>query len=83
LLYLGVIGALLLQVITGFAIWKPVQLRALVDFLGGYPLARNIHLAIMFLIVAFVIVHIILVAIFPRTLVSMIVGMKAEPKSRA
>jgi thiosulfate reductase cytochrome b subunit len=83
LLYLGVIVALLLQVFTGFAIWKPVQLRALVDLFGGYPIARNVHLATMFLIVAFVMVHVVLVAIFPRTLVSMIVGMKAEPKSPA
>jgi thiosulfate reductase cytochrome b subunit len=82
LLYLGVIGALLLQVVTGFAIWKPVQLGALVGLLGGYPIARNIHLATMFLIVAFVIVHVVLVAIFPRTLVSMIVGMSPEPKGR-
>src|SRR6202521_3776774 len=81
LLYLGVIGALVLQVVTGLAIWKPVQLRALVGLFGGYPIARNIHLAIMFLIVAFVIVHIVLVVIFPRTLVSMIVGTPAEPKS--
>jgi thiosulfate reductase cytochrome b subunit len=83
LLYAGVIGALLLQVATGLAIWKPVQLRALADLFGGYPIARNIHLAIMFLIVAFVIVHIVLVVIFPRTLVSMIVGTPAEPKNLA
>jgi hypothetical protein len=45
-----------------------------VGLFGGYPIARNIHLAIMFLIVAFMIVHVVLAAIFPRTLVSMIVG---------
>lgn len=78
LLYLGVIGALLLQVVTGLAIWKPVQLGALVTVLGGYPLARNIHLATMFLIVAFIVIHVVLVAIYPRTLVSMIVETRAE-----
>jgi thiosulfate reductase cytochrome b subunit len=83
LLYLGVIGALLLQVTTGLAIWKPVQLAALVGVLGGYPIARNIHLATMFLIVAFVVIHVVLVIIFPRTLVSMIVARPAEPRSRA
>jgi len=82
LLYLGVIGALLAQVATGVAIWKPVQLGALLSLFGGYPSARNIHLTIMFLIVAFTIVHVVLVAIFPRTLVSMIVGTPAEPKDR-
>jgi thiosulfate reductase cytochrome b subunit len=80
LLYIGVIAALLIQVVTGLAIWKPVQFGALVNLLGGYPIARNIHLANMFLIVAFVIVHVVLVAIFPRTLVSMIVGVPAEPE---
>jgi thiosulfate reductase cytochrome b subunit len=78
LLYLGVIGALAMQVVTGLAIWKPVQLGVLVDLLGGYPIARNIHLATMFLIAAFVIVHVVLVAVFPRTLVSMIVATPAE-----
>jgi thiosulfate reductase cytochrome b subunit len=83
LFYLGVIVALILQVITGLAIWKPVQFAPLVGVFGGYPVARNIHLATMLLIVAFVIVHLALVAIFPRTLVSMIVGVPAEPKTRA
>jgi thiosulfate reductase cytochrome b subunit len=83
LLYLGVIGALLLQVVTGLAIWKPVQLSLLVSLLGGYPIARDIHLTGMFLIVGFIVVHVVLVIIFPRTLVSMIVGAPAEPKARA
>jgi thiosulfate reductase cytochrome b subunit len=83
LLYLVVIGALVMQVVTGVAIWKPVQLGALVDLLGGYPVARHIHLAIMFVIVAFVIVHVLLVAIFPRTLVSMLVATPAEPEEEA
>lgn len=81
LLYLGVIGALVVQVVTGLAIWKPVQFGALASLLGGYPIARNIHLTTMFLIVAFTIVHVVLVAIFPRTLVSMIVGTPVEPEN--
>ena len=40
------------QVVTGLAIWKPVQLGALVSLFGGYPIARNIHLTTMFVIVA-------------------------------
>jgi thiosulfate reductase cytochrome b subunit len=81
LLYLGVIGALLLQVVTGLAIWKPVQFGVLVSLFRGYPIARNIHLATMFLIVAFIVVHVVLVTIFPRTLISMIVGTPAEPEN--
>ena len=81
-LYLGVIGGVVLQVLTGLAIWKPVQLGLLAALFGGYPIARNIHLAMMFLIVAFIVVHLALVAIFPRTLVSMIVSRPAEPENR-
>jgi thiosulfate reductase cytochrome b subunit len=78
LLYIGVIFALVLQVATGVAIWKPVQLAPLVNLFGGYPLARNIHLANMFVIVAFVIIHVTLALIFPRTIVSMVVGLPVE-----
>jgi thiosulfate reductase cytochrome b subunit len=82
LLYIGVIGLLILQVLTGFAIWKPVQLGWLADLFGGYPLARDIHLAGMLLIVAFVLIHVVMVILFPRTLVSMIVGIPAEPETK-
>jgi thiosulfate reductase cytochrome b subunit len=78
LLYVGVIIAVILQVTTGLAIWKPVQLGWLAGLFGGYPIARGIHLAIMFGIVAFVLVHIALVAVHPRTLKSMIVTVPAE-----
>jgi len=77
-LYAGVIIAITLQVITGLSIWKPVQLAWLVGLFGGYPIARGIHLATMFGIVAFVLVHVVLVAIYPRTLKSMIVNVPAE-----
>jgi thiosulfate reductase cytochrome b subunit len=63
---------------TGLAIWKPVQLGWLAGLFGGYPIARGIHLAIMFGIVAFVLVHVVLVMVHPRTLKSMIVTVPAE-----
>ncbi|HEX4260090.1 MAG TPA: cytochrome b/b6 domain-containing protein [Acetobacteraceae bacterium] len=78
LLYIGVILAILLQIATGLSIWKPVQLYWLSGFFGGYPIARNIHLAVMFAILAFVVIHVVLVAIYPRTLVSMVAGSRAE-----
>lgn len=81
LLYVGVIGGMVLQVVTGLAIWKPVQLGALTALFGGYPIARDIHLGIMLLIVAFVVVHLALVAMFPRTLVAMIVSRPIESES--
>ena len=77
-LYGGVIIAIILQVMTGLAIWKPVQLGWLTGLFGGYPIARGIHLATMFGIVAFVLIHVAMVVMFPRTLKSMIVTVPAE-----
>ena len=78
LLYAGVIVAIILQVMTGLAIWKPVQLGWLTGLFGGYPIARGIHLTTMFCIVGFVLVHVAMVVMFPRTLKSMIVTVPAE-----
>jgi thiosulfate reductase cytochrome b subunit len=81
-LYTGVIVAVVLQVATGLAIWKPVQFGWLAAAFGGYPLARHIHLAIMLAIVAFVVVHVTLVAIHPSTLKSMIVAAPRDPEEQ-
>ena len=77
-MYAGVIIAIILQVLTGLSIWKPVQLGWLAGLFGGYPIARGIHLATMFAIVGFVLVHVALVVLYPRTLKSMIVKVPAE-----
>jgi thiosulfate reductase cytochrome b subunit len=82
LLYAGVIVLICLQVATGLAIWKPVQLGWAAELFGGYPIARNIHLAAMIGIVLFLVVHLTLVAIFPRTLLAMLSGAAAEPEER-
>jgi thiosulfate reductase cytochrome b subunit len=83
LLYVGVIALICCQVVTGFAIWKPVQFGWLTDLFGGYPFAREIHLAAMIGVALFVVVHLTLVAIFPRTLVAMLYGVAAEPEEHA
>jgi thiosulfate reductase cytochrome b subunit len=67
-----------MAVLIGLSIWKPVQLAWLTRLFGGYPLARNIHLAMMCCIVAFLAVHLALVAIYPRTLVSMVTSTGTE-----
>jgi thiosulfate reductase cytochrome b subunit len=74
LFYAGVIGASILAVLTGLAIWKPVQLEPLTALFGDYPLARKIHFAMMVVIASFLLVHLTLVAIVPRTLRAMITG---------
>jgi len=80
LLYAGVILALCIQVATGLAIWKPVQLGWLAGLFGGYPVARGIHLAMMLGIAGFLVLHLALVAFFPRTLVSMVAPLDAEER---
>jgi thiosulfate reductase cytochrome b subunit len=81
LLYTGVIVVICLSVVTGLAIWKPVQLGWLTALFGDYPMARHIHLAMMALIVGFLVIHLVLVALFPRTLISMLVPLRAEPET--
>ncbi len=65
----------LLAVVTGIAIWKPVQLGALTRLLGGYAWARYWHFLAMLLLVVMTAVHIFMVfAVDPWSLRSMITG---------
>jgi thiosulfate reductase cytochrome b subunit len=74
LLYTVVIFAGISQVVTGLAIWKPVQFSGLVSLLGGFQSARVLHLAGMAVIVGFLIVHVALAALVPKTLWAMVAG---------
>jgi thiosulfate reductase cytochrome b subunit len=49
-------------VLTGLAIYKPIQLNWLTSLLGGYETARLIHFILMLGTVAFFIVHVLQVA---------------------
>ena len=53
LLYLGVILAGVVIVLSGLSIWKPVQFKWLTAFFGGYNTARYVHFFAMASIVAF------------------------------
>ena len=72
--YLGVLFAILMMMVSGLAIWKPVQFQALTWAMGGFQGARLVHFLFMAAIVLFVVVHVTLVAIVPKTLVAMITG---------
>jgi thiosulfate reductase cytochrome b subunit len=72
--YLALIVALALLVLSGLAIWKPVQLQELAALMGGYEGARLVHFICMAAVVLIVIVHVVMVALVPRTLPSMITG---------
>jgi thiosulfate reductase cytochrome b subunit len=72
--YLFVIADLIVIVCSGLVLWKSVQFPLLNTLLGGYDTARYIHFCGMALLVGFIAVHVLLVAIVPRTLLGMIRG---------
>jgi len=74
LLYLVVIAAGLSQVVTGLAIWKPIQFSSLVDLFGGFQGARLVHFLGMVVIVGFLAVHVALSLLVPSTLRAMLTG---------
>jgi thiosulfate reductase cytochrome b subunit len=74
ILYIVAILAGISQVVTGLAIWKPIQFSGLVSLLGGFQSARVIHFAGMTVIVGFLVVHVILSLLVPRTLWAMLTG---------
>jgi len=74
LAYLFVMLDIVLIVLSGLVLWKSVQFAVLRDLLGGYEFARRIHFFGMASLVAFVVVHLVMVALVPRTLVAMVWG---------
>ncbi len=74
LLYVGVILAGIVIVLSGLAIWKPVQLQELTALFGGYDFARYVHFFAMAAIVGFLVVHVALALIVPKSLRAMLTG---------
>jgi thiosulfate reductase cytochrome b subunit len=74
LAYVSVILDLILLVISGLAIWKSVQFPILRELMGGFDSARIVHFFAMSFLVAFIVVHIVMVALVPRTLLAMLRG---------
>jgi thiosulfate reductase cytochrome b subunit len=74
LLYLGVILAGAVMILSGLAIWKPVQLQELTALFGGYDTARYVHFFAMAAIVGFLAVHVIMSFLVPKSLRAMITG---------
>lgn len=84
LLYVGVILILIVQVWSGLAIWKPVQFVELLAPFGTFQNARIVHFIGMALLCGFIIVHVTLALLVPKTLVAMVTGgpeIEPEPKA--
>ena len=74
LAYLFVIVVIILLVLSGLVIWKPVQFPLLRELMGDYDNARIVHFFAMAALLAFTIVHVVMVALVPKTLLMMIRG---------
>ena len=74
LLYAGIIVVGILIVLSGLSIWKPVQLQYLTALFGGYDVARYVHFICMSAICLFLVVHVALALLVPKSLRAMIIG---------
>ncbi len=61
-------------VLSGLVVWKSVQFPLLRELLGGYDTARYVHFLAMASLVGFVALHLVMVALVPKTLLSMLRG---------
>jgi thiosulfate reductase cytochrome b subunit len=73
-LYAGVILTGIVIVLSGLGIWKPVQFQELTALFGGYDTARYVHFFAMAVIVGFLVVHVALALLVPKSLRAMVTG---------
>ncbi len=72
--YLGAIVLVIGLILSGLAIWKPVQLYWLAALMGDFEGARFVHFFCMVGILLFVLVHVAMVILVPKTFLTMITG---------
>ena len=64
-----------LSILTGFAIWKPIQFPSLTWMFGGYQAARYWHFWAVWLFAGFTVIHVFLVFVVdPVSFRSMVTG---------
>ena len=73
-IYLGILLVGIVIVASGLAIWKPVQFAPLATLLGGYEAARFVHFFAMAAIVLFLVLHVVMAVLVPKSLRAMILG---------
>jgi thiosulfate reductase cytochrome b subunit len=72
--YWGALGSVAMMLLSGIAIWKPVQTYPLEVLFGGFQGARIVHFVFMTAIVLFIAIHVALVILVPKTFVAMTLG---------
>jgi thiosulfate reductase cytochrome b subunit len=74
LLYVFALVMMLVMILSGLVLWKPVQFHELGLIMGEYEGARYVHFFGMVGIVLFLIVHLLLTLLVPKVLPPMITG---------
>ncbi|GBU13818.1 membrane protein [Enterobacterales bacterium] len=64
----------IILVLSGLVVWKSVQFPLLRELLGGFDTARYVHFLAMASLVGFVALHLVMVALVPKTLLAMLRG---------
>jgi thiosulfate reductase cytochrome b subunit len=73
-LYVGILLVGIVTVLSGLSIWKPVQFSELAALFYDFQTARLVHFLCMAAIVLFLVVHVTLALLVPRSLVAMVTG---------
>ena len=74
LAYLFVIADVIVLIASGLVLWKSVQFPILRELMWGYEGARRVHFFAMAGLVGFFVVHIVMVALVPKSLIVMLKG---------
>jgi thiosulfate reductase cytochrome b subunit len=74
LAYLFVLADLVLLVVSGLVIFKPVQFPILRSLMGDFDNARVVHFFAMVGLMAFLVVHVVMAVLVPRTILAMVRG---------
>jgi thiosulfate reductase cytochrome b subunit len=74
LLYVGIIAVIVVQVLSGLAVWKPVQFSELTSLFYSFQGSRLVHFLGMAAIVAFIVIHVALALLVPKTIGAMLTG---------
>jgi len=72
--YLAVVLDLIVVMLSGLVVWKSVQFPLLRALMGGYDSARVVHFFAMSFLIAFLMLHVAMVALVRRSLMLMIRG---------
>ncbi|MBI3015398.1 MAG: cytochrome b/b6 domain-containing protein [Candidatus Tectomicrobia bacterium] len=81
--YSAIVAAGILSVLTGVALYKPVQAGWLTEFFGGFQYTRLWHFLLVWIFAGFLVVHLIMVALSGwSNFLSIITGWKKQKEDR-